>query len=212
MFVKLASKPSRHLFLPITARGLFIKDANTPNPHSRKFIPGKPVMEDGGTMDFSHIKYTHISPMARQLFQIDGVTRVFFGNDFISVSKEENLEWEFLKPEILGVITDHYTKGLPLFTEELPPEDTAILSDDSEAVQMIKEIIETRIRPFVQEDGGDITYLDFNEDSGLVTIEMKGSCAGCPSSSVTLKNGIEGMLKHYVMEVEEVVAVDSLAE
>jgi len=165
-------------------------------------------MADGGTMDFSHIRFTHVSPLARQLFGIDGITRVFYGKDFISISKEEDLDWQFLKPEILGAITDHYIKGLPLFTEELPPEDTAILSDDSEPVQMIKEIIETRIRPFVQEDGGDITYIDFQEDEGVVTIEMKGSCAGCPSSSVTLKNGIEGMLKHYVHEVRTVEAVD----
>ena len=165
-------------------------------------------MEDGGTMDFSSIRYTHISPMARQLFQIDGITRVFFAKDFISVTKEDNLDWAHLKPEILGVITDHYTKGLPLFTEELPSDDTVIHSDDTEAVQMIKEIIETRVRPFVQEDGGDITFIDFDEEEGLVTVEMKGSCAGCPSSSVTLKNGIEGMLKHYVQEVQSVQAVD----
>lgn len=133
----------------VMKRWLFIKDANTPNPNSRKFLPGKPVMVDGGTMDFSEMKYTHVSPMARQLFGIDGVTRVFYGKDFISVSKEEEIGWECLKPEILGIITDHYSKGLPLFTEELPPEDTAILSDDTEAVQMIKEIIETRVRPFV---------------------------------------------------------------
>ena len=159
-------------------------------------------------MDFSHIKYTHISPMARKLFGVDGVNRVFYGKDFISITKEEDIDWAVLKPEILGVISDNYAKGIPILTEELPPEDTAILSDDTEAVQMIKEIIETRIRPFVQEDGGDITYLNFDEDEGLVTIEMKGSCAGCPSSSVTLKNGIEGMLKHYVEEVNEVRAVD----
>ena len=165
-------------------------------------------MEDGGTMDFSSIRFTHISPMARQLFQIDGITRVFFAKDFISVTKEDNLDWAHLKPEILGVITDHYTKGLPLFTEELPSDDTVIHSDDTEAVQMIKEIIETRVRPFVQEDGGDITFIDFDEEEGLVTVEMKGSCAGCPSSSVTLKNGIEGMLKHYVQEVQSVQAVD----
>lgn len=146
--------------------------------------------------------------MARSLFQIDGITRVFYGKDYISVTKEENIQWEVLKPEILGVITDQYTKGLPLFTEELPPEDTAILPDDSEAVQLIKEIIETRIRPFVQEDGGDITYLDFDEEKGIVTIQMKGSCAGCPSSAVTLKSGIESMLKHYVTEVNSVEAVD----
>lgn len=158
-------------------------------------------MTDGGTMDFSHIRYSHVSPMARKLFGIEGVTRVFYGKDFISVTKEEELDWQFLKPEILAVITDHYTKGLPLFTEEPEAEDTKINENDSEAVAMIKEIIETRVRPFVQEDGGDITYLDFDEEEGLVTIEMKGSCAGCPSSAVTLKNGIEGMLKHYVSEV-----------
>ena len=189
-------------------RNLFIKDANTPNPHSRKFMPGKPVMVDGGTMDFSNIRYSHASPLARKLFGIEGITRVFYGKDFISVTKEENLDWQFLKPEILGVITDHYTKGLPLFTEEQQSADTVINDDDSEAVQMIKEIIETRVRPFVQEDGGDITYLNFEEDSGVVTVEMKGSCAGCPSSAVTLKNGIEGMLKHYVAEVKRVEAVD----
>jgi Fe-S cluster biogenesis protein NfuA len=155
-------------------------------------------MTEGGTMDFSHMKYTHVSPMARKLFEIEGIVRVFYGKDFISVTKEENLDWEYLKPEILGAITDHYTKGLPLFTEEVQSADTVIHDDDTEAVQLIKEIIETRVRPFVQEDGGDITYLDFVEEEGLVTIEMKGSCAGCPSSSVTLKNGIEGMLKHYV--------------
>ena len=115
-------------------RNLFIKDASTPNPHSRKFIPGKPVMKDSSTMDFSHIKYTHISPMARTLFNVDGINRVFYGKDFISVSKEENVEWEVLKPEILGIITDHYSKGMPLFTEEQEAEDTAILSDDTEAV------------------------------------------------------------------------------
>ena len=165
-------------------------------------------MTDGGTLDFSAMRYTHISPMARNLFNIDGVTRVFYGKDFISVTKEEPLDWQFLKPEILGVITDHYTKGMPLFTEEQPSNDTVINDDDTEAVAMIKEIIDTRVRPFVQEDGGDITYLDFDEGEGLVTVEMKGSCAGCPSSAVTLKNGIEGMLKHYVTEVERVEAVD----
>ena len=189
-------------------RSLFIKDANTPNPHCRKFLPGKPVMTDGGTMDFSAIRFTHVSPMARKLFGIDGVDRVFYGKDFVSVTKNEDVAWEVLKPEILGVITDHYSKGIPLFTEEVAAEDTAILSDDTEAVQLIKEIIETRVRPFVQEDGGDITYVNFDEDTGVVLVELKGSCAGCPSSEVTLKNGIEGMLKHYVHEVTKVQAAD----
>ena len=160
-------------------------------------------------MDFSNIRYTTVSPLARQLFQVDGVTRVFFANDFISVTKIEDLEWQLVKPEILSVITEHYTRGQPLFTEEMEDEnDLRINDDDSEAVQLIKEIISARVKPFVQEDGGDIKYVSFDEESGLVLIQMKGSCAGCPSSSVTLKNGIENMLKHYVAEVSEVRAVE----
>ena len=139
------------------------------------------------------------------------MTRVFYGSDFISVTKENDLEWSILKPEILSVITEHYTRGQPLFTEDLDDDqysDTKINPDDSEALQMIKEIITTRVRPFVQDDGGDITFLRFEEQTGIVYVEMKGSCAGCPSSAVTLKNGIENMLKHYVSEVKEVLAED----
>ena len=131
------SKPSNMVFNQLTylaLRSLFIKDANTPNPQSRKFIPGKPVMTDGSTMDFSAIRFTHVSPMARKLFGIDGVNRVFYGKDFISVTKNDDVAWEVLKPEILAVITDHYTKGMPLFTEELAAEDTAYNSDDTEAI------------------------------------------------------------------------------
>ena len=165
------------------------------------------------TMDFSSIRFTHISPLARRLFQIDGVTRVFFGRDFISVTKKDELDWAVLKPEVLEVVTDHFTKGQPVLTEDAPiADDTVIKDDDSEAVAMIKEIIETRIRPFVQEDGGDVKYIDFNEETGHVRLQMKGSCAGCPSSSVTLRNGIENMLKHYVPEVESIEAIDDLPE
>ena len=192
----------------LARRFLFIQTQPTPNPSSLKFVPGKDVTGDGSTMDFSNIRYTTVSPLARQLFQIDGVTRVFFANDFISVTKIEDLEWQVVKPEILSVITEHYTRGQPLFTEDIEDDDLAINEDDSEAVQLIKEIIQARVRPFVQEDGGDIKYVDFDEESGLVLIQMKGSCAGCPSSSVTLKNGIENMLKHYVAEVSEVRAVE----
>lgn len=193
-------------------RQLFIQTKPTPNPSSLKFVPGKEVMTGEQTMDFSSMRFTHISPMARKLFSIEGVVRVFYGKDFISVTKKEDVEWNILKPEILGVITDHYTKSQPLFTEELPPEDTLINDDDSEAVAMIKEIIETRIRPFVQEDGGDVKYIDFDEEKGHLRIQMKGSCAGCPSSSVTLRNGIENMLKHYVAEVESIEAIDEVKE
>lgn len=163
------------------------------------------------TMDFSSIRFTHISPLARRLFQIDGIVRVFYGKDFISVTKKDELDWNVLKPEVLEVITDHYSKSQPLFTEELPAEDTMINEDDTECVAMIKEIIETRIRPFVQEDGGDVKFIAFDEDKGHVKLQMKGSCAGCPSSAVTLRNGIENMLKHYVAEVESVEAVDDEA-
>ena len=121
------------------------------------------------------------------------------------MTKEDDLDWDVVKPEILSVITEHYTRGQPLFTEAQEDDnDCEIKDDDTEAVQLIKEIFQTRVRPFVQEDGGDIKYLDFDEESGVVMIEMRGSCVGCPSSEVTLKNGIENMLKHYVAEVTEV--------
>lgn len=198
-------------------RRLFIQTAQTPNPACLKFIPGKPVTGSiDQTMDFASIRYTSISPLAQQLFQIDGVTRVFYGSDFISVTKDEGLQWSELKPEVLSVITEHYTRGQPLFTEDLDGEemyaDTKINDDDSEALQMIKEIIQARVRPFVQDDGGDIKLVEFDEETGVVLVELKGSCAGCPSSSVTLKNGIENMLKHYVPEVTEVLAQDEVIE
>ena len=139
-----------------------------------------------------------------------GVTRVFYGKDFISVTKKEEEDWKILKPEVLSVITEHYTRGQPLLLEDVvEPEDTKITEADSESVAMIKEIIQTRVRPFVQEDGGDLRFVSFDLVSGLVLVEMKGSCAGCPSSAVTLKNGIENMLRHYVDEVKEVKAIDA---
>jgi Fe-S cluster biogenesis protein NfuA len=139
-----------------------------------------------------------------------GVTRVFYGKDFISVTKKEEEDWKILKPEVLSVITEHYTRGQPLLLEDVvEPEDTKITEADSESVAMIKEIIQTRVRPFVQEDGGDLRFVSFDIVSGLVLVEMKGSCAGCPSSAVTLKNGIENMLRHYVDEVKEVKAIDA---
>ncbi len=129
------------------------------------------------------------------------------------MTKEDNLEWEVVKPDVLSVITEHYTRGQPLYTEEPDEEDDLkILPDDSECVQLIKEIIQSRVRPFVQEDGGDIQYVEFDQEKGIVYIRMKGSCAGCPSSSVTLKNGIENMLKHYVSEVTSCVAVEDQVE
>ena len=133
---------------------------------------------------------------------------MFYADDFVSVTKEDEIEWDVLKPDVLSVITEHYARGQPIFTEEPEQDDLTINDDDSECVQLIKEIIQSRVRPFVQEDGGDIQYISFDETKGTVYIRMKGSCAGCPSSSVTLKNGIENMLKHYVAEVTEVLAVE----
>jgi Fe-S cluster biogenesis protein NfuA len=169
-------------------------------------------MEDSTTLDFSDIKFTHISPLARKLFGVNGINRVFYGSNFITITKLEEEEWTLLKPEIYSLITDHYTKGEPLFTDEPPASDTLIHDDDSEAVAMIKEIIDSRIRPFVQEDGGDVAFIEFDEETGQVYLLMKGSCAGCPSSGATLKNGIENMLKHYVAEVNEVIGRDELIE
>ena len=137
------------LSVTFTKRFLFIKTAPTPNPSCLKFLPGKKVTGDGSTMDFSSVRYTTISPLARQLFQIEGITRVFYADDFISVTKGEELEWEVVKPDILSVITEHYTRGQPLFTEEPEHDDLKINPDDSECVQLIKEIIQSRVRPFV---------------------------------------------------------------
>ena len=197
--------------IQIASRQLFIQTATTPNPSCLKFSPGKSVTGDSSqTIDYSSIRNTSASPLARQLFQIVGVTRVFYGKDFISVTKKEEEDWKILKPEVLSVITEHYTRGQPLLLEDVvEPEDTKITEADSESVAMIKEIIQTRVRPFVQEDGGDLRFVSFDLVSGLVLVEMKGSCAGCPSSAVTLKNGIENMLRHYVDEVKELKAIDA---
>lgn len=134
---------------------------------------------------------------------------MFYGAEFISVSKEADEDWAILKPEILSVITEHYTRGQPLFTEGLQvPTDTLINEGDSEALANVKEILSTRVRPFVQEDGGDLAFVSFDEESGLVIVELKGACAGCPSSAITLKSGIENMLKYYEPSVKEVRALD----
>eukprot|EP00331_Platyophrya_macrostoma_P005564 CAMPEP_0176413922 /NCGR_PEP_ID=MMETSP0127-20121128/4965_1 /TAXON_ID=938130 /ORGANISM="Platyophrya macrostoma, Strain WH" /LENGTH=163 /DNA_ID=CAMNT_0017793751 /DNA_START=150 /DNA_END=641 /DNA_ORIENTATION=- len=159
-------------------------------------------------MDFVAARYAHVSPLAKKLFGIDGVNRVFYGKDHIAVSKKEDLEWEVLKPQIYSVISEFFSSPQELFTDEPQPEDTTVKEGDSDVVITIKEIIDTRVRPVVQEDGGDITYRGFDPETGVVKVTMKGSCAGCPSSSVTLKQGIEKMLTHYVPEVNSVEAVD----
>ncbi|XP_027104771.1 nifU-like protein 4, mitochondrial isoform X1 [Coffea arabica] len=186
-------------------RTMFIQTQATPNPLSLMFFPGKPVME-GGSADFPNARAAMNSPLAKALFGIDGITRVFFGSDFVTVTKLEDASWEFLKPEIFAAIMDFFMSGKPLIMDSnsLDSMDTAIHEDDSETVAMIKELLETRIRPAVQDDGGDIEYRGFVPETGIVRLKMQGACSGCPSSSVTLKSGIENMLMHYVPEVKGV--------
>ncbi|XP_010545592.1 PREDICTED: nifU-like protein 4, mitochondrial isoform X2 [Tarenaya hassleriana] len=186
-------------------RTMFIQTQSTPNPSSLMFHPGKPVMEVGSA-DFPNARSAMGSPLAKAIFATDGVVRVFFGSDFVTVTKSDDLSWDALKPEIFAAIMDFYSSGQPLFldAEAVTAKDTAIHEDDSETVAMIKELLETRIRPAVQDDGGDIEYRGFDPGTGIVKLRMQGACSGCPSSSVTLKSGIENMLMHYVSEVKGV--------
>ena len=182
---------------------MFIQTQNTPNPSSLMFVPGKPVLEKGGH-NFASAREAMASPLAKRLFVIDGVENVFFGTEFITVSKADDHAWSTLKPEIFAAITEHYTSEEPIMYEADQTEATTINDDDSETVAMIKELLETRIRPAVQEDGGDIVFVEYDEATGIVMIKMLGACDGCPSSSITLKSGIENMIRHYVPEVKEV--------
>lgn len=169
------------------------------------FLPGEKVMQSG-SKSFDSARDGLSSPLAKRLFAIDGVSGVFFGSDFVTVTKSDEYVWSVLKPEIFAAIMEHFTSGDPLFTDPAAQaSDTAISEDDSEVVAMIKELLETRIRPAVMEDGGDIVFQGFDEETGQVVLKMQGACAGCPSSSLTLKSGIENMLMHYIPEVKEVV-------
>ena len=179
---------------------MFIQTEPTPNPATLKFLPGRAVM-DSGTANFTEPEAAKISPLAESLFALEGVTGVYLGADFITVSKAADLDWLNLKPVVLGAIMDHFTSGRPVMsgaaTAAEPGED-----EDSEVVSQIKELLETRVRPAVAQDGGDIIFHSFED--GVVYLHMQGSCSGCPSSTATLKAGIENMLRHYVPEVQEV--------
>ena len=184
---------------------MFIQTEQTPNPSTLKFIPGRVVMEKG-TMDFAGPQAAGSSPLAKRLFAIEGVDRVFFGADFVTVTKASERDWQIMKPSILGGIMEHYTSGEPVVAVDAP--DGKISGDvveDDEIVAQIKDLLDTRIRPAVAQDGGDIVFQDFRD--GVVYLHMQGSCSGCPSSTATLKMGIENLLKHYVPEVIEVQAV-----
>jgi Fe-S cluster biogenesis protein NfuA len=182
---------------------MFIQTETTPNPATLKFLPGCTVMAEG-TANFAEPTAAARSPLAQALFAVDGVTGVFFGHDFITVTKGEDKEWDTLKPRILGGIMEHFTKGLPVISEG-SEEAAASTADDTEIVTQIKELLETRVRPAVAQDGGDIIYHGFED--GIVYLQMQGACSGCPSSTATLKHGIENMLRYYVPEVKEVQAV-----
>jgi Fe-S cluster biogenesis protein NfuA len=180
---------------------MFIQTEQTPNPATLKFLPGREVMA-GGTADFPTPETAGRSPLARALFAVEGVRGVFFGGDFVTVTKDEARDWQLLKPSILSVIMEHFTAGEPLFSGDA--ETVADSSDDGEIVTQIKELLATRVRPAVAQDGGDITFHSFED--GVVTLHLQGSCAGCPSSTATLKAGIENLLRHYIPEVREVRA------
>ena len=191
---------------------MLIETESTPNPATLKFLPGQAVM-DAGTRDFASPEEAEASPLASALFSLGDVTGVFFGRDFVSVTAAPGVGWSDLKPDVLGILMDHFLAGVPLFNAAsagfaVPPEDDVGFADDpadADIIEQIKELIETRVRPAVANDGGDIVYRGF--DKGNVYLKMQGACAGCPSSSATLKNGIESLLKHYVPEVTAVHAV-----
>lgn len=183
---------------------MFIQTQDTPNPATLKFIPGVPVM-DSGTADYPAADSAGNSPLARRLFQIDGIKGVFLGGDFVAVTKEETLDWFALKPSILAGIMEHYASGMPV-VEKTEPGGEAVDEDENEIVTQIKQLLDTRVRPAVAMDGGDIVFQGF--DDGIVTLQMRGACQGCPSSTATLKMGIENMLRHYIPDVREVRAAD----
>jgi Fe-S cluster biogenesis protein NfuA len=185
---------------------MFIQTEATPNPATLKFLPGREVMGEGKVADFDGAAAAARSPLAQALFQIPQVGRVFFGADFISVTKTEG-DWKHLKPGILAVIMEHFTRELPLMAEGSEEAEAPADAEDSDVVIQIKDLIETRVRPAVAQDGGDIIYRGYDAQSGIVFLHMRGSCAGCPSATLTLRNGIENLLKHYIPEVSAVEAV-----
>jgi Fe-S cluster biogenesis protein NfuA len=182
---------------------MFIQTETTPNPATLKFIPGRAVMAEGTAQFANGAAAEGRSPLAQRLFSVPGVTGVFLGSDFISVTKDGAPDWFQLKPQILAAIMEHYTSGQPIVLAQAAPIEAA--TADDEVVSAIKELIETRVRPAVAQDGGDIVFEHFAD--GIVYLQMHGACSGCPSSTATLKAGIENMLRHYIPEVIEVRAL-----
>jgi Fe-S cluster biogenesis protein NfuA len=182
---------------------MFIQTESTPNPATLKFLPGQSVM-DVGTADFPSGDTSGTSPLATRIFAVSGVTGVFFGLDFVTVTKADDIEWDHIKPAILGAIMEHYQSGQPVMGADHKPVTGHAdhTGEDGEIVSQIKELLDSRVRPAVAQDGGDITFHGF--DRGVVYLHMQGACAGCPSSTLTLKMGIENLLRHYIPEVTEV--------
>ena len=183
---------------------MFIQTEATPNPATLKFLPGRAVLETG-TLDLRSRDDAAQSPLAERLFAVDGVSGVFFGSDFIAVTKQDTAEWQHLKPMILGGIMEHFMSGAPLLNSasaEVDEADEFFDAADAETVATIKELIETRVRPAVANDGGDITFKGFKD--GVVYLNMKGACSGCPSSTATLRHGIQNLLRHFLPDVTEV--------
>ncbi|MEW5425068.1 NifU family protein [Amorphus sp. 3PC139-8] len=186
---------------------MFIQTESTPNPQTLKFIPGETVLGEG-TRDFRSGDEAAVSPLAQRLFAVPGVTGVFLGADFVSVTKADD-DWQHLKPAILGAIMEHYLSDQPVLVEGTGEEagDEFFAADDEATVSMIKQLLDERVRPAVANDGGDITFKGFKD--GIVFLSMRGACAGCPSSTATLRMGIENLMRHFVPEVQEVRAVEA---
>lgn len=187
---------------------MFIQTEATPNPEVLKFLPGREVLGDG-SRDFRSADEAEGSRLAEDLFQIEGVVRVFYGPDFITVGKQAETDWSYLKAPILAAIMDFFTSGQPLFSETADAaggghDEGVYEGDTAQIVAEIKDLLDTRIRPAVAQDGGDILFNRFDVETGVVWLNMRGACSGCPSSSATLKSGVENMLKHYVPEVTRV--------
>ena len=181
---------------------MFIQTEATPNPASLKFLPGRVVL-GSGTAEYRTADEAATSPLAERLFAVDGVGGVFLGNDFITVTKTDG-EWPHIKPAVLGAIMEHFMSGMPVLRQEQAQNsgEEFFAPEDAETVATIKDLIETRVRPAVAQDGGDITFQGFRD--GVVFLNMRGSCAGCPSSTATLKHGIQNLLRHFVPEVREI--------
>ena len=186
---------------------MFIQTEETPNPSTLKFLPGREVLPNG-SMDFRSEQDAKNSPLAEALFNVDGVVGVFLSDDFITITKRDDKDWHLMKPGLLGVIMEHFTANRPVVIsdDENSKSDSSVQDEDEDVVLQIKELLYTRVRPAVAQDGGDIVFEDFTD--GTVTVQMRAACAGCPSSTATLKMGIENMLRHYIPEVKEVVAAE----